>query len=106
MRSQRRLAIINYVMGICAAAFALLDYSSLSDVRNLIEVHGWHRCWLYHDFHTYVTFDFLVYSVLAAAFLLSWILLGSTYLKLVYLVLGAAGALASLYMWVGWDCTQ
>jgi hypothetical protein len=106
MSSRRRLAIINYGMGICTAALALLDYSSLSDVKNFIEVDGWHRCWEYRDFRTYIVAGILFYSTLGFAFLLSWILLRSPYWRLVYFVFLAVCFGIGLQILSGLNCAE
>ncbi len=104
MLSQRRLAILNYVIGIYAAACFLLDYSSLRDVKELIEVNNWHGCWRYRDFSTYVSVDFSVFSVLGAAFLVSWLLLRSAYWRLAHFVVGFAVVIAVTDVYLAWDC--
>jgi len=40
MSERRRLTIINYAFGILVVGLALLDYSSLLDVKTFIEVHA------------------------------------------------------------------
>src|SRR5438132_13621831 len=90
MCSQRRLTIINYAIGIYTGLLVLLDYSSLADVREFIELHGWDRCWRYRDFFTYVSINFGFYSVSAAAFLVSWVLLRSRYWRSARFVVSAS----------------
>src|ERR1022692_4091328 len=106
MCSRRCLAIMNYAMGVCIVALALGDYSSLSDVKHFIEVDGWHHCWDYRDFPTYVVSGILFYSALGAAFLLSWILLRSQYWRFVYVVFGVMCFGIGLQIWYGWNCAE
>jgi hypothetical protein len=106
MPSRRCLAIINYAMGICIVALALGESSSLSDVKHFIEVEGWHHCWNYRDFRTYVASVILFYSVFGGAFLLSWILLRSRYWRFVYVVFGMVCFGIGLQIWYAWSCAE
>jgi hypothetical protein len=105
MNSRRILSAANWTLG-AYAALLLLGFTDLQDVKELIEVHRWQKCWQYSSFHTYVVSLSAVATYSVAAFLISWVLLKSTYWRIAAIVLGSAGLVAAVDFWWGLDCWQ
>ena len=75
MINRRVLSICNYALGIYTLICSLLFIWTLSDVKELIEVHQWHGCSNYKDYPTYVASGSIVLAFCAAAFFGCWLLL-------------------------------
>jgi hypothetical protein len=100
MINRRVLSICNYALGIYTLICSLLFIWTLSDVKELIEVHQWHGCSNYKDYPTYVASGSIVLAFCAAAFFGCWLLLKFGHLKSAFSVLGITGIGLGLAFWL------
>jgi hypothetical protein len=104
VRSKRVLAIITYVLGAYVFVFGALFISTLSDVKELIEIHQWHGCSSYKDYPTYVDGGIFCFASLGVMFLASWGFLKTGYWKFAIIPLTVATTIMFLGFWWTRDC--
>jgi hypothetical protein len=105
-RLKRVLAIITYILGAYVLLSGIGFISTLSDVRELIEVNQWHVCSNYKDYPTYVDSGIFGLALLGVPFLISWGLLKSGYWKYAIIPLGVAAAFMFVEFWSTIDCVS
>ena len=103
MNGKRILSIANWILGFYAAIM-LLALTDLQEVKDLIEVHHYQKCWRYSSFHTYVIDTSLIAAFTVTAFVISWVLLKTKHWRFAAILLGAAVLLIIVDTWQAGDC--